>query len=142
MSCFLINKNRIATKEYIEKADHFFQGMRLLRDDVPAYRTSIGLLAIHSAISLSDAIKSGTNGKRGKYQDHAQAAGELERLCVSTKVSDRKGITHLKWLIGQKSFVAYSQYRLDDTSVRQAVDKAERFNAWAYNSFKEVLRDL
>jgi hypothetical protein len=65
--------NFTATQQYIEKADCFLEGMRLLADDIPAYRSGVGLLAIHSAISLGDAIKVGLTGKRGKYQDHSQA---------------------------------------------------------------------
>lgn len=134
------NVNSIATQQFREKADHFLEGMRLLSDDVRVYRTGISLLAIHSAISLSDAIKIGLTGKRGKYQDHAQAALELDRLCASNGVTNRRGIGHFKWLLAQKNGVAYERHLLDDSSVRQATDKAEKFNAWAYNEFKEVLR--
>jgi len=134
------NINPAATQMYIEKADHLLQGMKLLAEDVPAYRTGVGLLAIHSVISLSDAVTVGLTGKRGKYQDHAQAARELDKLCTSHRVSNRQGIGHLAWLLGQKNTVAYEDRRFDDVSVRLAVEKAERFNAWAYNYFKEILR--
>jgi hypothetical protein len=136
----LKNISPIKTKQYIEKADHLFHGMTLLNDDVSNYRTGIGLLAIHSAISLSDAITIGLTGERGKYQDHAQAARELEGFCSSNKISDKKGVDHFKWLLAQKNEVAYQHDRLDDASVKMAVDKAQRFNVWAYNQFREVLR--
>jgi len=115
--------------------------MNLLFDDMPSYRTGIGLLAIHSAISLSDAIKVGLTGKKAKYQDHARASLELERICSSAGVGDKRGLVHFKWLLAQKTAIAYSQDRLDDSSLRQAVDKAQKFNAWAYNCFREILRD-
>ncbi|HXZ39794.1 MAG TPA: hypothetical protein VEG68_03570 [Terriglobales bacterium] len=134
------NVNTVATQQYIEKADHLLQGMKLLFDDVSAYRTGVGLLAIHSAISLSDAIKVGLTGKRGKYQDHTQAADELDRLCAANNVSNTQGVSHLAWLLGKKNSVAYQPSRFDDKSVRLAVEKAERFNVWAYNNFKEILR--
>lgn len=134
------NANPIVTQQYIEKADHFLQGMKLLADDIDSYRSGVGLLAIHSAISLSDAITAGLTGKRGKYQDHAQAARELGHLCASNRVRDRRGIRHLAWLLGQKNALAYQHPRFDDNSVRLAVEKAERFNAWAYNNFRGLLR--
>jgi hypothetical protein len=136
----LKNVSPVATLQYIEKADHFLRGMQLLADGLSQYRTGIGLLAIHSAISLSDAIAVGLTGKRGKYQDHAQAASELESFCSSSKVSDKKGIAHFKWLLAKKNEVAYRSDRLDDFSARMAVDKAQRFNAWAYTQFREILR--
>jgi hypothetical protein len=114
--------------------------MKLLNEDVRHYRSGVGLLAVHSAISLSDAISVGLTGKRGKYQDHMQAARELNRLCTSNKISNVRGIHHFEWLLGQKNTVAYEHRRFDDESVRVAVDRAERFSAWAYNCFREILR--
>lgn len=134
------NVDPATTQQYIDKAGHFLQGMKLLNDDVANYRSGVGLLAIHSAISLSDAISVALTGKRGKYQDHAQAARGLNKLCASNKISNRQGINHFKWLLGQKNAVAYEHRRFDDDSVRLAVDKAEKFSAWAYNHFKEILR--
>jgi hypothetical protein len=128
------------TQQYLEKADHFLQGMKLLGDDVTSYRSSIGLLAVHSAISMADAIKVGVTGKRGKYQDHAQAADELEKLCASNGVLNTQGVSHLRWLLARKNDIAYGRRRIDDSSLGLAVDRAERFSAWAYNCFKEILR--
>ncbi|MGB7585412.1 MAG: hypothetical protein WBM11_11245 [Terriglobales bacterium] len=133
------NVNPIATQQFVDKADHFLQGMKLLNDDVKSYRSGVGLLAIHSAISLSDAIMVGLTPKRGKHQDHAQAARELERVCSKNKV-DTRGIDHLRWLLARKNEVAYQERRFDDASVKIAVDKAQRFNVWAYDQFREVLR--
>jgi hypothetical protein len=116
--------------------------MKLLSDDVRNYRSGVGLLAIHSAISLSDAISVGLTGKRGKYQDHMQAARGLNRLCASNTISNMQGVRLLEWLLGQKNTVAYEHRRFDDDSVRLAIEKAERFNAWAYIYFKEVLRGV
>jgi hypothetical protein len=97
------------------------------------------LLAIHSAISLSDAIKVALTGARGKFQDHRQSASELKRLCSAHSIS-HSGIGHLTWLLSQKNSVAYEEARLDDNAIRQVMAHAERFNTWAYNSFKGILR--
>jgi hypothetical protein len=136
------NVSPIATQQYIEKADHFFHGMELLSGDITAYRTSIGLLAIHSAILLSDAITVGLTGKKERYQEHAQAAKTLTSLCGSHKISNKQGIEHLRWLLAQKNTVAYKERRFDDASVRLAVDKAGKFYAWAYYYFEEALRGI
>ena len=114
--------------------------MKLLNDDVSAYRTGVGLLAIHSAISLNDAIIVGITGHRGKYENHVQAADELDNICKLTKVMNSKGVRHLRWLLAKKNRVAYEHRRLDDDSVQMAVDLAKKFHSWAYNYFREVLR--
>lgn len=98
------------------------------------------LLAVHSSISLNDAIAVGITGKRSKSEDYRLAATELERLCKATQVTDRKGVQHLSWLLAMKTDVAYGEKRLDKIFLLAARDKAERFQAWAYNNFKGVLR--
>jgi hypothetical protein len=59
----------ITTQQYIEKADHFLQAMKLAALELATYRTGIALLAVHSAISLNDAITAGLTGKRGRHRD-------------------------------------------------------------------------
>jgi hypothetical protein len=128
------------TQHYVEKADHFFQAMKLLSDDMPAYSSSVGLLAVHCSISLNDAIAVGVTGKRSKSEGHRRAAMDLERLCKANKVTDRKGVQHLSWLLARKTDVAYGEKRLERNDLLLAKDKAERFQAWAYNIFKGALR--
>ena len=79
-------------------------------------------------------------GKRNKSEDHKRAAADLEKLCKANKVTDRKGIHHLGWLLAKKTDIAYGAKRLDQTFLVAAKDRAERFQAWAYNNFKGVLR--
>lgn len=114
--------------------------MRLTADDVGAYGASVALLAVHSSISLNDAILVGITGRRSRSEDHRQAARELDRICKLTKVTDIKGVSHLAWLLSKKSDVAYGKERLDHVLLLAARDRAERFQAWAYNNFKGVLR--
>ncbi len=94
------------TAHYVDKADHFLQGMRLLADDFATYRTGIGLLAIHSAISLNDAILAGVTGERSKAEDHSAAARELERVCGELKIEKTPGVRHFSSLLRRKSDIA------------------------------------
>lgn len=130
----------LLTAHYLEKATHFFQGMRLLADDLPVYKTSIGLLAIHSAISLNDAILVGITGERRKAQDHLAAAAELEKICRQRKIENINGIRHFSWLLSKKTAISYGDQRIDEAVLKLSIDKAERFSNWAYSHFKEVLR--
>jgi hypothetical protein len=133
------NRSPLLTSHYVEKADHFLQGMRLLADDFAAYRTGIGLLAIHSAISLNDAILAGITGGRSRAEDHSTAARELARICTELKIQETQGVRHFSALLSRKSDIAYGDQRIDDNDVKSSIDKAERFANWAYNHFKEVL---
>src|SRR5260370_13342482 len=133
------NRAPMLTAHYVDKADHFLQGMRLIADDFATYRTGIGLLAIHSAISLNDAILAGVTGERSKAEDHSAAARELERVCGELKIEKTPGVRHFSFLLRRKSDIAYGDQRIDDNDVKSAIDKAERFTNWAYTHFKEVL---
>jgi len=133
------NRSPLLTAHYVDKSDHFLEGMRLLAIDIAAYRSSIGLLAVHGAISLNDAIVAGITGSRSKADDHSEAARELERICAELKIEARQGIRHFSMLLGRKNHIAYGDQRIDDNDVKAVVERAERFASWAYNHFKEVL---
>jgi hypothetical protein len=136
----LKNLDPVATQQYIKKADHFLQAMKTLATlELAPYRTGIALLAVHSAISLNDAITAGITGKRSKYQDHLAAVKELEGISRKYRVENLNGIGHLRWLLAEKTRIAYSRERLDDALVLLSISRAERFHSWAYNYFKEIL---
>jgi hypothetical protein len=135
----LKNLDPITTQQYIEKADHFLQAMKLAALDLAPYRTGIALLAVHSAISLNDAITSGLTGKSGKHQDHLAAVKGLESISNKHHIQNLNGIGHFRWLLAEKTRIAYGRVRLDDAFVRMSIDRAERFHSWAYNYFKEIL---
>lgn len=133
------NPNSTATQQYIQKADHFFHSMRLVADDRTAYRTGIALLAVHSAISLKDAIAVGLTGNKSRHQDHCKAVNELKELSAKHRVGNLAGVDHLRWLLTEKTRIAYGRERLDDPFILLSVNRAERFHSWAYNYFRDIL---
>jgi hypothetical protein len=135
----LKNLDPLATQQYIEKADHFLQAMKLAALDLPSYRTGIALLAVHSAISLNDAITASLTGRSSRHQDHLESVKELQKLAKKHRIQNLNGVMHLRWLLTEKTRIAYGRERLDDALIRMSVLRAERFYAWAYNYFKEVL---
>jgi hypothetical protein len=133
----LKNLDPTRTEVHIRRSERLRNAMLLLADDLEAYDAAVALLAVHCAISLNDAIQVGSTGKRSRYESHVQTVSDLERICRSNRI-DTLGIVHLKWLLTNKTAISYGDRRFTDTAV--ARDKAERFQAWAYSSFKEVLR--
>lgn len=94
---------------------------------------------MHSAISLNDAITAGITGKRSKHQDHLAAVKELEGISRKNSIRNLNGIGHFRWLLTEKTRIAYGCERLDDALIHMSIDRAERFHSWAYNYFKEIL---
>ncbi|MFZ3211282.1 MAG: hypothetical protein WA188_07180 [Terriglobales bacterium] len=139
------NLDQALTTHYRERSDHFYKAMERLANDVApysTYSTSIALLAVHSCISLNDAISVALTGSRCKHQDHLRAAAELEKICNTHRIMNQRGVDHLRWLLARKIDIAYGTKRLDSQFVASAKDKAEKFSAWAYNNFEGVLRGL
>jgi hypothetical protein len=105
----LKNLDPIATQQYIEKADHFLKAMKLAALELAAYRTGIALLAVHSAISLNDAITTALIGKRSRLQDHLAAVTDLEAVSRKHRIHNLNGVGHLRWLLTEKTRIAYGR---------------------------------
>ncbi len=122
-----------------ERADKFFRTMKLIQDEND-YAEAVPLLAVHSAISLADAILVGLTGERGSDRNHKETVEAMQQLCASKK-RNGEGLKHLAWLLGNKTELIYGDKRLDsDTHIKSAGLHAERFTAWAYSTFPEIAR--
>jgi len=126
-------------RHFCQRSDAFFDGMKLLRDDPDSYREAPALLAVHGAISLTDAIRVCYTGKWGVAEDHREAAQQLRRLCGRLK-ADNTGVSHLTWLLSRKDAFAYREHRVDRNDIETACTHAERFEAWVARTFQEVVR--
>jgi hypothetical protein len=80
---------------YHRRATQLAGAMRLCQDDLPAYASAAALLAVHSAISYSDALLTGLGKARPKGENHQEAVTALKRACTGAKI-DHQGITHLQ----------------------------------------------
>ena len=69
--------------------------MKLCQDDLSAYASAAALLAVHSAISYSDALLIGLGGTRPRGENHREAVTALRRACTGAKI-DHQGITHFQ----------------------------------------------
>jgi hypothetical protein len=121
------------------RADAFFQTMQLIAGD-ESHKNAIPLLAVHTAISLADAILVGFAGRRGNDGNHRESLDELRRMCNQRK-RDLTGLKHLGWLLTRKTDFAYGDKNLDlDTDIKAALLHAQRFVTWAYLVFPEIAR--
>jgi hypothetical protein len=115
-------------EHYIRRAVDFFQCMQLVRDD-EQFRDSSALLAVHSAVSFSDALRVGLGDAKLSSEDHGTAADALKRALLTRRWQDESGLKHLHDLTSKKSQIAYGGKRFSD--YRSLIDKAEKFAAWS-----------
>jgi len=119
------------------RAESFFDTMRFIEDDISVYGSAVTLLAVHSAISLADAVLSGYTGQRSKAENHRAASTPLKELCRKNKVP-ADGISHFEWLLERKTDFAYGDRAIALDDIKQAALKAERFHSWIYKTFPEL----
>jgi len=115
---------------FYRRATQLADAMRLCQDDLSAYGSAAALLAVHSAISYSDAVLIGLIGKRPRGEDHRQAVVALKRACTGAKI-DERGIAHLQTLLSVKTDISYGDQLVDNEKIEALCDTAERFQTWA-----------
>jgi hypothetical protein len=122
-----------------DRAEQFLRTTTLIDDDKD-HIAAVPLLAVHSAISLADAILVGFVGQRGSDTNHKETQDALQQLCASKQKSS-DGLKHFSWLLANKTELIYGDKRLDlNTQIKAAKLRAERFAAWAYKTFPELAR--
>jgi hypothetical protein len=129
--------NALRVGHYIGRADDFYRGLELIRGEQD-YRCSSALLAIHSAISYSDALRVGLGETQVHADDHRGALASLKRLLGSRRIKDEGGFAQFEYLISMKTFVAYGNQRLDEKRWMRINLSAERFANWVWRVAKEL----
>ena len=93
---------------YHHRARQLASAMKLCQDGMSAYASAAALLAVHSAISYSDALLIGLGGTRPRGENHREAITALKRACTGAKI-ESQGITHLQKLLSAKTDISYGE---------------------------------
>jgi hypothetical protein len=115
---------------YYRRATQLADAMTLCQDDLSAYASGAALMAVHSAISYSDAVLIRLSGARPRGENHREAITALKRACSRSKI-DHRGITHLDKLMGAKTDISYGEKQVDNERIAALCIAAERFRVWA-----------
>jgi hypothetical protein len=115
---------------HYRRATQLADAMKLCQGELPAYGSAAALLAVHSAISYSDAVVIGLGGNRSRGENHAQAVTALKRACTKANV-DNQGVGHFQRLIGAKTDISYGDRQVDNERIAALCIAAERFQVWA-----------
>jgi len=114
---------------YYRRATQLADAMKLCQVEPSAYASAAALLAVHSAISYSDAVLIGLGGARPRGE-HREAITALKRACTGARVDDQ-GIVHFQKLLSAKNDIAYDEKPVDNERVTALCIAAERFRVWA-----------
>ena len=115
---------------YYSRATQLADAMKLCQDDLSAFASAAALLAVHSAISYSDAVLIGLGGTRPRGERRQEAIAALKRACTGARV-DHKGVAHLQTLLSAKTDISYGEKQVDSQRIAALCIAAERFRVWA-----------
>lgn len=104
--------------------------MQLCQDDMSAYASAAGLLAVHCAISYNDAVLIGLGGTRPRGENHREAIAALKRACTKAKI-EQQGISQLQKLLSAKTDISYGDKQVVDQQTTALCNAAKRFETWA-----------
>lgn len=124
---------------YRDRAESFLKAMQaivIFDQEAELHRFAVGLLAVHTAIAMVDAVLVHHLGKRSD-DDHNDAVEHLKQLCAGLRVN-LSGITHFRRLLNAKNHFAYGDKRVHVNEAKDAADHAEKLVAWAYENFNAL----
>jgi cobyrinic acid a,c-diamide synthase len=113
-------------EQYI--AENFIQAAEVAKEF--EYWNAAGVLIVHAAIALTDAVTVKVGGVKSVGEDHS-LAGDLLQEVVAVDNEGKKAIGHLRLILEEKTLVSYSGriYRHED--IRRMARHLERYRGWA-----------
>lgn len=120
--------DRSRWRQFHTVADNFVRAAEVASNS--EYWNAAGVLIVHAAIALTDALTVKVGGVKSAAEDHRLAADLLEAV-LAVDPEGKKAIGHLRGLLEEKSLVAYSGeiYRRED--IRRMHRHLERYQNWA-----------
>ena len=120
--------HRTKVKDYQSVAEGFYRGAELAREF--EYWNASGVLIVHAAIALADAIAIKLAGVKSRGEDHHETIALLEEV-VAPGEEKKKALVHLRRIIDHKNTVSYSGELYEKKDIEQLWKQVARFREWA-----------
>ena len=125
---------RATIRHFVERAEQFHRAANdLAALDADGHGAAIGLLCVHAAISLADAVLVALGDERPKGQDHRVAVKALRKWC-NAKEFTGPGPDHLSWLVANKNHFSYDETPVQPEDFKLALVKKDQFFKWAFRT--------
>ena len=119
---------RTRWRQFHAVAENFAQAAEMATEF--QYWNAAGVLLVHAAIALTDALTVKIGGVKNAGEDHMLAAELLESV-LAIDAEANKAIRHLRTLIQEKTLVSYSGELYHQEDVRRMTRHLDRYRAWA-----------
>ncbi|MBX2991867.1 MAG: hypothetical protein KF749_11965 [Bacteroidetes bacterium] len=123
-----VSVSRERSSDYMNVAENFYQGAGLAREF--EYWNAAGVLIVHAAIALPDAVAIRFGGVKSQGEDHHDAATLLDELVAGDDMK-KTALGQLRRIIDHKTSVSYSGEVYNRKDVEQLWKQLERFRLWA-----------
>ncbi len=120
--------DRSKVSDYLKVADNFYRGAEVAREF--EYWNAAGVLIVHAAIALADAVSIKLGGVKSRGDDHHDTIALLEELVASSE-QKRKALQQLRRIIDHKNTVSYSGSVYEEADIEQLWKQVSRFREWA-----------
>ncbi len=113
---------------YMSVAENFYSGADVAKEY--EYWNASGVLIVHAAIALTDAITIKYGGVKSRGQNHYDSITLLEEVIAASE-ERKKALNHLRKIIDHKNAVSYSGEVYGSGDIGQLWKWLERFRFWA-----------
>lgn len=124
------NIERGKANDYYKVGLNFYEGAKVAKEF--EYWNAAGVLIVHSAIAIADAITIKFGGVKCQGEDHFQILTLLKEI-LNDSQENKKAFTHLEKIISHKNSVSYSGDIYCERDIENMWKNFERFKGWAEN---------
>jgi HEPN domain-containing protein len=127
-----VKMDKSLSANFIQVSKNFSDGANIAFEY--EYFNAAGILIVHSAIALADALTIKLGGIKCKGENHSEILGLLKDLSTDSSQRDN-ALNQLESIIAHKNSVSYSGSIYDKKDIEKLLKHLERFTNWAIKIF-------
>jgi hypothetical protein len=120
-------------KKFFNVAKNFYKGAELAEEF--EYYNAAGVLFVHAAIALADALTIRLASKKCSGENHYEVIAKLNEV-LATNSSTRHALNHLEKIIDHKNAVSYAGDLYTKKDINDVKKHFDRFRIWAEGLLK------
>ncbi len=130
-----ISMNKSLASNFIQVSNNFNEGANIAFEY--EYYNAAGVLIVHAAIALADAITIKLGGVKCKGENHNEILGLLKDLSPAG-TQRNNALNQLEAIISHKNAVSYSGSIYDKKDIEKLLKHFQRFSNWALSIFNSL----
>jgi len=120
-------------KRFKSVAENFYKGAEIAEEF--EYYNAAGLLLVHAAIALADAVTIRYSSKKCTGENHYEIISLLNEV-VQKGTNTKSALHHLEKIIDHKNIVSYNGEIYSKKDINEMKKHFERFKQWAEGMLK------